>query len=364
MRRGLLGGGAALVALLAWQAMPAGTPGMGRMSLPVTAGQRAAWASWRDRFLHDDGRVVDVDNGGVSHSEGQGYGLLFAEAAADRAAFDRILAWTGANLGRADDRLLAWRFRPGAATPVDDQNNATDGDIWMAWALLRAGTRWGGDYNARAQALCRDILRLAVIEVGRRTLLLPGVEGFRHREEVVVNPSYYVFPALQAFAAFEPAWRRVIAGGLDLLREARFGRHQLPPDWLAVPRADLQPRLALGKPARFGLDAGRIPLHLVWGGLSREPAVAATAAFWAGADIPDGVGLADDVLSPRPASPGQQAVALLAIQASRHQTPDAAALPDVAGAGGYFSSSLAMLARLAASEAGAGMGADTLPTHR
>ena len=36
------------------------------------------WAAYRDRFVLADGRVVDDGNGGISHSEGQGYGLLLA----------------------------------------------------------------------------------------------------------------------------------------------------------------------------------------------------------------------------------------------------------------------------------------------
>jgi endo-1,4-beta-D-glucanase Y len=36
------------------------------------------WAAYRDRFVMADGRVVDDANGGISHSESQGYGLLLA----------------------------------------------------------------------------------------------------------------------------------------------------------------------------------------------------------------------------------------------------------------------------------------------
>ncbi len=39
-----------------------------------------AWSEFRTRFLTADGRVVDTGNQGVSHSEGQGYGLLLAAA--------------------------------------------------------------------------------------------------------------------------------------------------------------------------------------------------------------------------------------------------------------------------------------------
>jgi endoglucanase len=60
----------------------------------------------RPPFLASDGRIVDTGNGGISHSEGQGYGLLVAEAAGDRASFDRLWHWTDAHLSRQDVRLF------------------------------------------------------------------------------------------------------------------------------------------------------------------------------------------------------------------------------------------------------------------
>ena len=46
------------------------------------------WAAYAKRFVTDEGRVIDRENGNASHTEGQGYGMLLAEAAGDRARFD------------------------------------------------------------------------------------------------------------------------------------------------------------------------------------------------------------------------------------------------------------------------------------
>ena len=35
----------------------------------------ALWQGYKARFLAPEGRIVDNGNGGVSHSEGQGYGI-------------------------------------------------------------------------------------------------------------------------------------------------------------------------------------------------------------------------------------------------------------------------------------------------
>lgn len=97
-----------------------------------------AWQGYKQRFVTSAGRVVDTANGQISHSEGQGYGMLLAVAANDRPTFERLWGWTRANLMVRDDQLIAWRWTPGQRPPITDMNNATDGDILIAWALRRS----------------------------------------------------------------------------------------------------------------------------------------------------------------------------------------------------------------------------------
>ena len=96
------------------------------------------WQQWQRRYV-SFGRVIDAQQGGISHSEGQGYGLLLAQAHGDRQAFDEIDAWTRHHLAIRDDRLMAWKWQPGPGNNVADWHNATDGDLFRAWALLRGG---------------------------------------------------------------------------------------------------------------------------------------------------------------------------------------------------------------------------------
>src|ERR1041385_3970391 len=81
----------------------------------------AEWGKYRDRFVTDQGRVIDTRNRGISHTEGQGWGMLFAETAGDRVSFDRIWNWTQSKLQRRDTALFAWRWDPaGGNTAVAD----------------------------------------------------------------------------------------------------------------------------------------------------------------------------------------------------------------------------------------------------
>lgn len=229
------------------------------------------WAQFKSAFLDPSGRVIDTGNGGVSHSEGQGYGLWLALRAGDRQAFDSILGWTEATLARKDLALYSWRYDPRQSVPVADRNNATDGDIFLAWAMAQAGEVWKESaLTARSEEIRAAILSHLVIDQFGRRLLLPGLEGFASANVVTVNPSYFVWPALDKFRQLDgdDVWGTVITDSEKLLTAARFGPRNLPVDWLDVTAsAGVTP--AASKPPRFGFDALRIPLYALAGGRQR-----------------------------------------------------------------------------------------------
>lgn len=250
-------------------------PGVGR--------EKAAdgfWTLFRNAFVDRSGRVIDRGNGAISHSEGQGYGLLLAVLAGDRPTFETILAWTEANLARTDVALFTWKYDPAQPDPVGDPNNATDGDLLIAWALATAAKRWGGDHWAARSAAIRAAIRQhVVIERHGRRLLLPGRIGFATGETVTLNPSYFIWPALDSFAALDGdgAWAAVIADAESIVREARFGATGLPTDWIEI-GADNKVVPAHDHPPRFGYDAIRIPLYALAG--RRASLAKPVADFW------------------------------------------------------------------------------------
>ncbi|MGX9965355.1 glycosyl hydrolase family 8 [Roseomonas sp. F4] len=314
----------------------------------------AEWRLFSDRFITLDGRVVDDGNGGISHSEGQGYALLFAEAFDDRQTFERVLRWTRTHLRRPDG-LHAWRFRPEGRPQVEDSNNATDGDLYIAWALLRAADRWQeAGWRRDGQRMAQTILQKLVVEVEGRCLLLPAAFGFNHADRVVVNPSYYCFPALAAFNRALPdrIWGRLIDDGQQLLRGARYGRWGLPADWVEISRRGGQLQPAAGWPARFSYDAVRVPLHLAWAGMGTEPALRASAQFWTGpwtAGRPAWADLRTGHLAPYIAPAGIEAVAEVTLASHQHRAVPRP-LPGITRGTEYYSAALSLLARLALRE--------------
>lgn len=230
----------------------------------------ALWDNYKRAFISPGGRVIDNANGDVSHSEGQGYGMLLAVAADDPATFERLWGWTRAQLMLRDDGLAAWRWQPGATPHVADRNNATDGDLLIAWALAEAGDAWAKPLYATAGLrLARAVADHALVDTRFGRALRPGTAGFDAADRAdgpVVNLSYWVFPALRRLDDLAPdrGFAAVADTGLHLAGKARFGPSRLPSDWLSL--AGTAPAPARGFPATFGYDAIRVPLYLAWGG--------------------------------------------------------------------------------------------------
>ena len=236
--------------------------------------QKDAWRAYKARFVTAQGRVVDTANGLVSHSEGQGYGMLLAVAADDRDSFERIWGWTRANLFVRNDELAAWRWEPGKRPAVADVNNASDGDLLIAWALVEAANAWPDlSYRVAARRMALDIGRkLVLFNTSMGSLLLPGASGFAAEDRAdgpVLNLSYYVFPAFARLPLVAPEfdWNSLVATGLRMIDNAHFGLAKLPSDWVALKSGQLQP--AAGFPAEFSYNAIRIPLYLAWAGFDQ-----------------------------------------------------------------------------------------------
>jgi len=230
------------------------------------------WQAYKARFITDQGRVVDTGNGLISHSEGQGYAMLLAVAANDRATFDRVWSWTRANLMVRDDQLVAWRWEPGRRPAVADMNNASDGDILVAWALAEAAEFWNDmAYRTSGRRIAVEVARKVVLfKTKLGALLLPAVSGFHADDRPdgpVVNLSYYVFPAFARLNLVAPEvdWAGLTQTGLDLLDLTRTSPQALPPDWISL--KDWKAKPADGFAPQFAYNAVRAPLYLAWAGV-------------------------------------------------------------------------------------------------
>lgn len=313
------------------------------LSHQVFAG--SAWESYKARFLMPDGRIIDTGNNSVSHTEGQGFAMMMAVRNNDRAGFDKIWSWTKKNLQNPQTGLFYWRFNPVAADPVMDKNNATDGDTFIAWALLKAGTQWNdSNYLNASDAITKELVARNVISFAGYRVMLPGAKGFNLNSHVNLNPSYFIFPAWEDFAkrSHLTVWRDLINDGQKLLVKMRFGNTQLPADWVSL-YADGHVTPAKEWPARFSYDAIRVPLYVKWY-QPTSPLMAPYTAYWgrfARTQTPAWVNITTNDPAPYMMDGGLLAVRDLAMGQLPSGEPQITAQED------YYSASLKMLVSLA-----------------
>lgn len=332
--------------------MPAGARATG-LAGDIAAEAAQVWQAWKEGYLLPDGRVVDRLQRQASHSEGQGYGMLLAAEFGDAEAFARMLAWTERNLAVRPDALLAWRWLPNEPIAVPDTNNASDGDLFYAWALVRAFRRFGqraylDRATATAQALVASCIRPSPANAGE-LVFVPGAFGFVHPDRVVLNPSYLMPLAMREVAAATAAPELALAaqhGEALLLRLAQDG---LVPDWIEIARAG--PRPAEGFSANAGYEAIRVPLFLIWSGLGRHPAVTQMARIYdrtvqPGLPVPTMIEPVSGVVLEASPDPGYRAVAALVACAAR-PGQIGAAVPPFDATQPYYPATLQLFAMLA-----------------
>ena len=238
-----------------------------------------SWTAWKRICMTRDGRIIDALQNAASHSESQGYGLTLASFFGDWDAFDQILGWTEANLALRSDGLLAWRWRSDSVPRVDDRNNASDGDLFYAWALGRRGQAEGrDDLLRRCRQICQGLAQSCIVthpDGSGRSLFLPASKGFAPDDSFVFNPSYLMPRAMHELSE--------ISGVADLSKAATDGgalmeemaATGLVPDWVLVgPKGWSRPE------ERFswncGYEAMRVPLFAAWSG---EPVAHRTERF-------------------------------------------------------------------------------------
>ena len=214
----------------------------GMFTVASTAGcKQGPWALWNAysaRFIDAQGRVIDPQGEGRTTSEGQSYALFFALVNDDRTHFDRVLAWTQANMvgGDMGARLPGWLWgkAPDGSWKLLDQNSASDSDCWIAYTLLEAGQMW---HEVKYTALGRQMLRLIekqeVAELpGFGSMLMPGPTAlWTHNQTYTVNPSYVPLFLFQRFQVLDGAgpWGAIAMNIPRLLRQS--SRHGFAMDW-------------------------------------------------------------------------------------------------------------------------------------
>lgn len=235
-----------------------------------------SWQVYRQRFIQDDGRVIDREANDRSTSEGQAYALLRAVWINDRETFDRVLQWSETNLQRRDldgnrtDLLWAWKWgqQPNGNWGTIDRNFASDGDIDAITALIWAAKQWNQpQYLDLARQKLTDLWNLSTLPSETNPnirYLLPGPkDAFQPQSaRAYLNPSYFAPYAFRLFAQVEPDrnWLSLVEGSYQVLDAAgQLSAKGLPSDWVLLNLATGKVERATGDlQSRYGFDAYRV----------------------------------------------------------------------------------------------------------
>jgi len=244
------------------------------LAAPAGAAQPSSWPEWDEfsqRFVQDDGRVIDLTFDRKSTSEAQSYAMFFALVANRRTQFDTLLRWTSDNLasGELGERLPAWLWgeRTDGTCGIKDTNSASDGDLWIPYDLMEAARLWNAPAYAQAgRKLLARIRSSETVDAGRAgAFLLPGAVGFvLGNGRLRIVPSYlpgFLFHYLGIHDPHGP-WTKIWATYMGLA-PAVFATGIAPDAFVVGPDGQVMPDTEREPSASY--DAIRVYL---WAGMS------------------------------------------------------------------------------------------------
>jgi len=226
----------------------------------------ASWDEYKTRFFNENGRIIDKQNENVTHSEAIGYSMYLALKNQDMKSFTKIYRWYRKNLIKNSCGLISWKWgkNKNGKWQVIDHNNATDGDLWIAYDNLLAYEMTKNErYKKEAVTLIKNIKKNLLIKNKKKIYLLPACYGYEKKESFEINLSYYLFFIFDKFFEIDhdKIWQRLKRDGIDLLFKARFTPLELHANWIKINKKD--EKISLSKNNLFGYDAIRIPLNIL-----------------------------------------------------------------------------------------------------
>ena len=236
----------------------------------------ALWSFYKQTYIQN-GRVVSLDEQGITTSEGQGYAMLRAVWSNDRATFNTVWAWTKEHLQVRDDKLFAWKWKG----TVLDRNSATDADTDIALALILAARRF--DHPAFAQeslTIINSIWNQETVHIGSRAYVTAG-NWARDEDYPTIHVAYLAPYAYEIFASVDShhPWAHAIESSYAILHWL-YDEEALPvpPELIYLNRHTGQLTVrhpVTGASSSFSYDAfpifWRVALDAAWFGRSEGP---------------------------------------------------------------------------------------------
>ncbi len=217
----------------------------------------------------DMARIKGCTGDNNTCSEAIGYGMILTVAAGDQTAFDRLNRFRKAlgveyNKVFSSGGLMAWNSGDTCPPTASggNANNAPDGDLDAAMALIQAGKKWpAGSYNADAMALIDAIWTKNVGTTAGKLYLGAGTSNLMDKSYVSYwSPGYFqVFARFVTDPAKQTNWRNLATRGLEMMKAVQADTRcagELPES------VKIDGTIWDGDPCDFGYDSCRVPWRL------------------------------------------------------------------------------------------------------
>ncbi len=208
---------------------PTSTVQTANTNLTVYNAAQNAYNQWKSIYVKSVSsgvlRVIRPENNNDTVSEGIGYGMLLSVFAGDRTTFDGLWAYGQKFLDGKG--LMNWNIDQNGN--VIGQGSATDADEDMAYALIKANSKWpNSGYDNAARNL---IDHMKSTELISGNYLNPGDNWGQTN---VMNPSYLAPSYYRSFAQItgDNDWNYIASSSSSWLNQAANSTTGLLPDWL------------------------------------------------------------------------------------------------------------------------------------
>ena len=237
----------------------------------------SSWDKYKQKYVQQDGRVIDFSQNNITTSEGQSYAMLRAVWIDDRETFDKVWNWTKDNLKRPNDWLFGWRWGEREDSsfgllPEGGENSASDADQDIALALILAHKRWSNNaYIENLNEILTDTWDINTVEVQGKRYLIAG-NWAQSQTELILNPSYFSPYSWRIFSLYDKDhdWKSLIEPAYELLSRASESglQHEvsanIPPNWVTLNRAtgELFAPHNTELTTHYSYDAVRVPWRI------------------------------------------------------------------------------------------------------
>lgn len=242
------------------------------------------YSQWQHKYIFKtpQGRYVNTSSrseNGVALSEAQGYGMLISvlndqDKSSENQFYDLYTYYKHHRV--KGTYLMSWRYTNGAKQQkqADLKNNATDGDLYIAYALILASEKWSQHrsvYESAAKQILDDILKYNVNYNNNILTVGNWADGSSKYQNLMrtsdVLPSF--FDKFYEFSQ-NSQWLTIKNKMLDSLYQASLKSNVgLVPDFIQVTNDNKVKSLTYGKNVKLNkhdddyyYNAFRIPYNL------------------------------------------------------------------------------------------------------